>query len=121
SEAGLVLAADCGRVTTNSGVWSRQARLSLLIGNPVVPIISPRRTPGRFELAASLRRFYFLKAELLVELIVRLTVDLDIRVDEVIESWTILLRGQADVAGGGKLLPVGGNHGQGISFVKHSF
>jgi hypothetical protein len=44
------------------------------------------------ELAASLRRFYFLKAEVLVELVVRLTVDLDIRVGEVIERWTILLR-----------------------------
>ncbi|MCU1305427.1 MAG: hypothetical protein JWN45_122, partial [Acidobacteriaceae bacterium] len=36
-----------------------------------------------------------------VELIVRLTVDLDIRVDEVIERWTILLRRQCDVAAGG--------------------
>jgi hypothetical protein len=52
--------------------------------HPVVPIISPRRTPRRFEIEASLRRFYFLKAEPLVELFVRLAVDLDIRVDEVI-------------------------------------
>ena len=33
----------------------------------------------------------FFKAELLVELIVGFTVDLDIRVDEVIERWAILL------------------------------
>ena len=59
-----------------------------------------RRNPRRVELAASLRRFYFFKAELLVELIVRLTVDLDIRVDEVIERGAILLRRQRDVAAG---------------------
>ena len=50
--------------------------------------------------AASLRGLYFLKAEPLLELIVRLTVDLDIRVDEVIERWTILLWRQFDVAAG---------------------
>lgn len=54
-------------------------------------IISAETNLKRFELAASLRRLYFLKAELLVELIVRLTVDLDIRVDKVIESGAILL------------------------------
>ena len=50
------------------------------------------REVGRVEPEPSLRRFYFLEAKLLVELIVRLTVDLDIRVDEVIERWAILLR-----------------------------
>jgi len=49
-------------------------RLSLLIRSPTVLL----------KLVASLRRFFFLKAELLVELFVRLTVDLEIRVDEVI-------------------------------------
>ncbi len=66
-----------------------------------VPIIWPRLTSRRFELPASLRRSYFLKAELLVEPVVRLTVDLDIRVDEVIERWAILPRRQCDVATGG--------------------
>jgi|HubBroStandDraft_6_1064221.scaffolds.fasta_scaffold57308_2 hypothetical protein len=41
--------------------------------------------------AESLRRFCFLKAELLVEFIVWLAVDLDIRINEVIERWAILL------------------------------
>ena len=54
-----------------------------------------------FKLVASLRRFYFLKVEPFVEFIVRLTVDLDIGIDEVIECWAILLRRQCDVAAGG--------------------
>ena len=45
--------------------------------------------------------FSFFKAELLVELVVGLTVDLDIRVDEVIERWAILPGRQLYVPAGG--------------------
>jgi hypothetical protein len=50
----------------------------------------PRRI-RRSELAASLRSFHFLNPELLVEFFVRLTVNLDVRVGEVIRRCTILL------------------------------
>ena len=82
SSGGLPLMDDPGRANTECCVL-----LSLLGTKPHGP--------------ESLRKFYFLKAELLVEFIVRPTVDLDIRVDEVIERWTILLRRQCDVATGG--------------------
>jgi len=55
----------------------------------------------RFEHATSLRRLPLLKTELLIELIVRLTVDLDIRVDEVVKRWTVLPGRKCDVAAGG--------------------
>ena len=45
----------------------------------------------------------FFKAKLLVKLIVWLTVNLDIGVDEVVERRAILLRRQCDVAPSGKL------------------
>jgi hypothetical protein len=55
----------------------------------------PYEVPGTlrlFELVASLRSFYFFKAELLLEFFVRFTVQLDIRIDEVVERWTVLFR-----------------------------
>jgi hypothetical protein len=48
----------------------------------------PHEVPGNrrlFELAASFRRFYFLKTELFLEFFVRLTVHLDIGIHEVVE------------------------------------
>ena len=94
-------------VPLTSPEWKRPNSIStraFVVTDPVIPwcrLFRQGEPLRRFELAASLLRFYFLKAELLVELIVRLTVDLDIRVDEIIERWAILLRRQCDVAAGG--------------------
>src|SRR5260370_31656474 len=99
-----------------SGSCSTKYQSTSRIRQSVEPIISPRRNPRRFGLAASLRRLHLFKAEPLVELFVRLTVDLDIRVDEVIERWTILLRRQLDVAAGGELHAIGVNAAEEIIF-----
>src|SRR5690242_14020911 len=49
------------------------------------------------------RRFYFLKAELLIELIVRFAINFDIRIDEIIENWSILPGREHDVTPRGEL------------------
>jgi len=59
--------------------------------------ILPRSVPPSLLFGGS----SFFKAELLVELVVGLTVDLDIRVDEVIERWAILPGRQLYVPAGG--------------------
>ena len=43
---------------------------------------------------------------LLVQLVVRLAVDLDVRINEVIQRWAVLLRGQRDVAPSGELYTI---------------
>src|SRR5262249_43153281 len=53
------------------------------------------------------RRLYFLEAKLLVELIVRLAVDLDIWIDEIVERRPILLGGKGNVTPAGELQAIG--------------
>src|ERR1700739_2513730 len=83
---------------------------------PRASLKSPDRRTG-----ASLRTFYFLEAELLVEIFVRLTVDLDVGIDEVVERWAILFGRQYDVATRGKLHAIGVNSAKEIVLLLLSF
>src|SRR5580704_14503358 len=74
--------------------------------------------PTRYNQAGkvSLRGLCFLKAELLVELIVRLAINLDVWINEVIQRWTVLLGGQCDIAAGRELHPIRVNAAEEIVF-----